>query len=137
MEPRVFPDGIMRPDILFQENQILNQSNSFRMNPPNIWTQVGPNNVPIQSNGSKRGIGRLNTIAFHPSDPDIIYVGAPAGGFWKSENGGQTWITSTDFLTNLGVSDIAINPSNPDEIFIQIGSFQKYLVCLVQKPVGA
>ena len=121
MEPRVFPDGIMRPDILFQENQILNQSNSFRMNPPNIWTQVGPNNVPIQSNGSKRGIGRLNTIAFHPSDPDIIYVGAPAGGFWKSENGGQTWITSTDFLTNLGVSDIAINPSNPDEIFIITG----------------
>ena len=64
------------------------QSNSFRMNPPNIWTQVGPNNVPIQSNGSKRGIGRLNTIAFHPSDPDIIYVGAPAGGFAGAPAGG-------------------------------------------------
>ena len=32
-------------------------------------------------------------------------------------NGGQTWVTTTDFLTNLGVSDIAINPNNTDEIF--------------------
>ena len=121
MEPRVFPDGVMNPEILFEEYQSIQNNNHFRMNPPNVWTQVGPDNVPVQSNGEKRGIGRLNTIAFHPTDPDILYVGAPAGGFWKSNNGGQTWQTTTDFLTNLGVSDIAINPSNPNEIFIITG----------------
>ena len=38
----------------------------------NIWTQVGPVNVPIQGNGDKRGIGRVNAISFHlhPTDPN-------------------------------------------------------------------
>ena len=122
IKPRVFPDGVQHPDVLLQEyNNVVSANNSFLMNPPNIWTQVGPDNVPLQSNGTKRGIGRVNTIAFHPSDPNTIYVGAPAGGFWKSENGGQTWATTTDFLSNLGVSDIAINPNNTDEIYIITG----------------
>ena len=122
MTPRVFPDGVQYPHILMEEyNNLIEANNQFLMNPPNIWEQVGPDNVPLQSNGEKRGIGRVNTIAFHPTNPNIIYVGAPAGGFWKSSNNGQTWITTTDFLTNLGVSDIAINPSNPDEIYIITG----------------
>ena len=122
IEPRVFPDGIQQPEILFKEfNALLQANNQFLMLPPNTWEQVGPDNVPLESSGRKRGIGRVNTIAFHPSDPDIIYIGAPAGGFWKSLNNGQTWTTTTDFLTNLGVSDIAINPANPDEIYIVTG----------------
>jgi PKD repeat protein len=122
IKPRVFPDGLQHPEILAQEYKNLVQANNqFLMLPPNVWTQVGPDDVPLQSNGTKRGIGRVNTIAFHPTDANKIYVGAPAGGFWKSNNGGQTWTTTTDFLTNLGVSDIAINPSNPDEIYIITG----------------
>ena len=34
------------------------------MMPPNVWTQVGPNNVPLEGSGRKRGIGRLNSIVF-------------------------------------------------------------------------
>ncbi|MEC9208825.1 MAG: PKD domain-containing protein [Bacteroidota bacterium] len=120
--PRVFPDGVQHPDILVEEYNILQEANNqFLMLPPNVWEQVGPDNVPLESSGTKRGIGRVNTIAFHPTDSNIIYVGAPAGGFWKSLNNGQTWSTTTDFLTNLGVSDIAINPSNPDDIYIITG----------------
>ena len=122
MEPRVFPSGQIQSLQLFEENtRLITRNNNFRMLPPNIWTQVGPSNVPLEGSGRKRGIGRLNTIVFHPSDSNIIYVGAPAGGFWKSINSGQTWTTSTDFLTNLGVSDIAIHPSNTDTIFIITG----------------
>jgi len=122
MEQRVFPDGVQHPELLWEEYNSLHASNNqFNMLPPNVWTQVGPSNVPLQSNGSKRGIGRVNTIAFHPTDANTIYVGAPAGGFWKSVNGGQTWQTSTDFLANLGVSDIAIHPTNPDTIYIITG----------------
>ena len=122
IEQRVYPDGNLQPQILFEENQNLNSRNdNFRMMPPNVWTQVGPNNVPLEGSGRKRGIGRLNSIVFHPTNADILYVGAPAGGFWKSTNAGQTWSTSTDFLNNLGVSDIAIHPSNPDTLFIVTG----------------
>ena len=122
ISPRVYPDGIIRPEMLYQEyNKLKEANNQFKMLPPNVWAQVGPDNVPLESSGRKRGIGRVNTVAFHPSDPNIIYVGAPAGGFWKSFNNGQTWITTTDFATNLGVSDIAVNPNNPDEIYIITG----------------
>ena len=120
--PRVYPEGVIKPEMLYQEYNNLKQANNqFKMLPPNVWTQVGPDNVPLESSGRKRGIGRVNTVAFHPTDPDIIYVGAPAGGFWKSLDNGQTWNTSTDFATNLGVSDIAINPNNADEIYIITG----------------
>ena len=122
IKPRVYPDGTQHPEILFEEyNNLIELNNQFLMNPPNIWEQVGPDDVPIQSNGNKRGIGRVNSIAFHPNDQNTLYIGAPAGGFWKSTNHGQNWTTTTDFLTNLGVSDIAINPINPDEIFIITG----------------
>jgi len=121
IEQRVFPDGVLHPEMLFEEARNIQLNNQFNMPPPNIWTQVGPNNVPLESSGRKRGIGRVNTIAFHPTDANTLYVGAPAGGFWKSVNGGQTWTTSTDFLTNLGVSDIAIHPTNPDIIYIVTG----------------
>ncbi len=120
--PRVFPDGELRPELLFEEYQNLEQRINQRSFPPsNNWTQVGPSNVPLESSGRKRGVGRVNTVAFDPINSDIIYIGAPAGGFWKTINGGQTWTTTTDFLTNLGVSDIAINPNNTDEIYIITG----------------
>jgi len=122
IEPRVYPDGQIQPLRLYNENTALISRNSnFRMMPPNVWTQVGPSNVPLEGSGRKRGIGRLNSIVFHPTDSNTLYVGAPAGGFWKSINSGQTWTTSTDFLTNLGVSDIAIHPTNTDTIFIVTG----------------
>ena len=122
VEQRVYPDGNLQPQILFEENLSLNSRNdNFRMMPPNVWTQVGPDNVPLEGSGRKRGIGRLNSIVFHPTNPDILYVGAPAGGFWKSINAGQTWSTSTDFLSNLGVSDIAIHPTSPDTLYIVTG----------------
>ena len=119
--PRVYPNGILRPGILLEEYNKLEDYSNSKMLPTSTWTQVGPDDVPLQSNGDKRGIGRVNTVAFHPTDPNILYIGAPAGGLWKSVDGGQTWVTSTDFLTNLGVSDIAINPNNPDHIYVITG----------------
>ena len=40
MEQRVFPDGVMRHDILFEEYQRLQDNSTIMSN--NIWTQVGP-----------------------------------------------------------------------------------------------
>ena len=68
----------------------------------------------IQSNNKKRGNGRVNCIEFHPTNPDIFWVGAPGGGLWKTIDGGNTWTTNTDNLPVLGVSDIIIDPTNTD-----------------------
>ena len=69
VEQRVYPDGNLQPQILFEERKRLNSMNTnFRMMPPNVWTQVGPDNVPLEGSGRKRGIGRLNSIVFHPTN---------------------------------------------------------------------
>ena len=48
-------------------------------------------------------------------------MGAPAGGFWKSVDGGSNWITYTDNLPVIGVSSIAVDPLNPQIIYIATG----------------
>ncbi|HVZ41339.1 MAG TPA: hypothetical protein VHI13_18815 [Candidatus Kapabacteria bacterium] len=78
------------------------------------WHALGPWHAP-------NGIGRINCVAFHPTDTSIIFAGAPSGGFWKTTDGGQHWITTTDHFASIGVSDIAVNPANPDIIYIATG----------------
>ncbi len=86
------------------------------------WASLGPVDVPIiLSNGKNRGVGRINAIAFHPTNADILYVGSPSGGFWKSTDGGLNWLTSTDNLPVIGVSHIAVDPLNPQIIYIATG----------------
>src|SRR6185503_10524348 len=65
--------------------------------------------------------GRANCIAFHPLDTNIMYVGMPAGGLWKTTDGGQSWTPLTDSLPSLGVSEILIHPQNPDIIYMATG----------------
>ena len=48
-------------------------------------------------------------------------VGAPAGGLWKSTDGGSNWSTNTDNLPVIGVSHIAINPNNSQIMYIVTG----------------
>jgi len=71
--------------------------------------------------GGYEGLGRINALAFHPTNPDIIYIGAPAGGLWYTTNGGNDWQTTTDVLPTLGVSAIAVDPTNPSTIYIGTG----------------
>ena len=86
------------------------------------WTAKGPINTPIiLSNGKKRGNGRVNCIAFDPFDPNIMWIGSPAGGLWKSVDGGSNWTTNTDNIPVLGVSHIAIDPNNSQTMYIVTG----------------
>jgi hypothetical protein len=84
------------------------------------WTSLGPVTVPSGYNGY-RGIGRVNALAFHPTDANTIYIGAPAGGLWATYNGGNTWIALTDDMPTLGVSAIAVDYNNPDIIYLGTG----------------
>lgn len=86
----------------------------------NQWVASGPFNVPSGYNGY-RGLGRLNAIAFDPVNPEKLYVGAPAGGLWMTENHGQSWTVLTDHLPTLGVSAILVDRSNAMHILIGTG----------------
>ncbi|MCB9178696.1 MAG: T9SS type A sorting domain-containing protein [Flavobacteriales bacterium] len=80
------------------------------------WTSLGPS-----TSNNIAGIGRINCIAFHPTNPNTFWVGTPAGGMWKTTNGGNSWTTNTDGLPVLGVSWIAIHPTQPNTMYIATG----------------
>src|SRR5205085_479485 len=44
------------------------------------WTSIGPN----QTIG-----GRVLTIAIHPSNGSILFIGTASGGIWKTTTGGS------------------------------------------------
>jgi len=118
-EQRVGSDGqFPQSDVLWTES---NKYFEIHPNNPDIasgnWTFYGPNT----SAGGYSGLGRINCIAFHPSLANTFWVGTPAGGLWKTTDGGNTWTTNTDNLPVLGISDIAIDYSNPNIMYIATG----------------
>jgi len=81
------------------------------------WESLGP----TMPDGGNSGVGRVNCMGFHPTDPNTYWAGTPIGGLWKTTDDGRTWSSATDQLPNLGVSDIIIHPQNPDIIYIATG----------------
>jgi photosystem II stability/assembly factor-like uncharacterized protein len=84
---------------------------------PGNWTSMGPSNHS-QGNGWNGGIGRVNCIAFHPSNANIYWAGTPSGGLWKYSGG---WQPLTDGFPSIGISGIAVDPSNVNHIYILTG----------------
>ncbi|MBK7028311.1 MAG: hypothetical protein IPH45_03480 [Bacteroidales bacterium] len=66
-------------------------------------------------------MGRINAIAFHPTDVNTIYIGAPSGGIWKTTDGGASWVNLANNLPKLGVSSILVHPADPNIIYIGTG----------------
>ena len=79
------------------------------------WAQI---NLQV----SKLGMGRINCMTVHPTNPQIIYVGTPTGGLWRTMDGGTTWTELTRAMQVPGVSGICIDPTNTQVIYILTGS---------------
>ncbi len=100
------------------------KNNSNRLQSKSAWIPMGPDKeVPTYEYRSGHGIGRINCVAFHPTNPDILWIGTPGGGVWKTENSGKSWTPLSDNLPTLAISHIAVNPNNPDIVYICTGDF--------------
>lgn len=84
------------------------------------WTFLAPTSY-VSGNGWLPGIGRINCIAFHPTDPNIFYVGAPAGGLWKTTDDGASWTSLSNGIPSIGVSGIVVDRINPNILYILTG----------------
>lgn len=102
----------INPDGTFPAaDYVLNEVKKFKKNSLTLrsangnWVNIGPFNSPPPAY-IHRGVGRISAIGFHPTNQDIIYCGAPQGGFWKSIDKGLNWTSTSDNLPSLGVSAI-------------------------------
>ncbi len=111
-------------------------------NPEIVW--VGTGSAAIRSNviigrgvyksvdagrrwtlvGMKDG-GQIGSVVIHPTNPEIVWVavgGSPFGptdtrGVYKTTDGGKTWARTLFVNRETGARVLAINPSNPDELY--------------------
>ncbi len=118
---RVQPDGkLPEPGSVAREYEKYTSSHSPKSINGN-WTQIGPVASPGNATDQPNGLGRINAVGFHPTDPNIIFIGSPSGGLWKSATGGNSWTNLTANLPTLGVSAILVHPTTPNTIFIGTG----------------
>lgn len=86
------------------------------------WSSVGPVDTDnVNPWAVYNGIGRVDRIVFHPTNPNIIYIGTPTGGLWKTTDGGSTWTSLSSFIPSLGISGIVVDRVNTNRIFVLTG----------------
>ena len=91
------------------------ENNHFRSGESD-WKQLGPFGFV-----SHYGIGRVNVVGFDPNDVNTLWLGAPAGGLWKSTDAGKSWAPISDDYRMMGISDIEVDYNNPDIIYVATG----------------
>jgi PKD repeat protein len=122
MQPRTYPSGKI-PDVLaitkeYQDflNTQNNKKSSHKLQSTATWTYAGNTSIP---NGGD--CGRVNRIRIDPNNSSILYACSPSGGLWKSINGGTSWAPLTDNLLGIGTSDVAIDPTNSNVMYLATG----------------
>jgi hypothetical protein len=92
------------------------------------WNEVGPqtiaNGQSVNISGSNPVNGAISALAAHPTNPNIMFAAAPNGGVWRTFNAqsaSPTWTPISDRLASLSVTDIHLDPLNPNRLLIGIG----------------
>ena len=85
------------------------------------WEYFGSKDLPVSDVGYYPGMGRVNAVAIHPANQDILFAGGAGSGVWKSTDNGKTWAPKTDNLPNVGISDIVFDPNDPNIIYAASG----------------
>ncbi|MDH4471808.1 MAG: T9SS type A sorting domain-containing protein [Fluviicola sp.] len=81
------------------------------------WTFIDQ----VDNDGGYWGIGRTTCVTFHPANDQLFYVCSPGGGIWKTTDGGQTYASADDGLPYGAASNLLIDPSNPNTLYVSNG----------------
>jgi photosystem II stability/assembly factor-like uncharacterized protein len=119
-------------------------------NPDVVWAGTGESNVRNSvsfgdgvyksTDGGKswqhmglRDTERISAIVIHPTNPDIVYVGALGHAFAPNEergvfmttDGGKTWTKTLYIDKEHGVADLEIDATNPNILYAGMWSFER------------
>jgi len=125
-------------------------------NPLTVWVGTGENNsqrsvsygngVYRSDDGGKtwKNVGlktseHIGRIAIDPKDSNTVYVAAqgplwgPGGerGLFKTIDGGKTWKSILSISENTGVTDIVIDPQNPETLYAAAYQRRRHMWTLI------
>jgi len=98
---------------LFSQSSRLNESDTLKSS-----TFGG---LKFRSIGPAVISGRVIDFAVQPKNHAHYYVGVASGGVWKTTNSGTTWTPIFDNHGSYSIGCVAINPSNPHEVWVGTG----------------
>src|SRR5947209_10593366 len=75
------------------------------------WRNIGPANMG----------GRIADIEGVAGNPNVVYVATASGGLFKTTNGGVKWTPVFERQGSISIGDIALEPGNPDVIWLGAG----------------
>lgn len=102
----------------YYKSHFLNNSTE-RTSSASTWYSLGPENVG----------GRTLSMAFDPNNSNTIWLGSASGGLWKSITGGtgiNAWTYVPTGYPVLGISSVAIDPLDPNNMFIGTGEMYSH-----------
>jgi hypothetical protein len=108
-----------------------NSGNNTDVLPPLAWVERGSNSDIAGPQGNTRpggGVtsGRMRSLWVDLGDPTgkKVWVGGISGGIWTTNDitaATPTWTPINDYLSNLAVSSITQDPTNPDIMYFGTG----------------
>lgn len=75
------------------------------------WEWLGPGNIG----------GRTRSVIIHPERHTEMWAGSVAGGIWHTANAGMSWDPVDDFMANLAVSCMVMDPNDHDRLYAGTG----------------
>ncbi len=96
------------------------------------WRSLGPAGLFINQEsfggvyGGEMKSGRVNSIAFHPTDSRTLLLGSQ-GGVWRTTTGATTWTPLTDQQCTSSIGAVVIDPINPSIIYAGTGDGRSFV----------
>lgn len=90
---------------------------------PILWGQVEnvtPNNEVV---------GAVHTVLAHPTNADLLYVGATNGGIWRTDDATSmrpTWRPLTDHANSLSIGAMAFDVEDVNTLIAGIGRYSSF-----------
>ncbi len=99
-----------------------------------LWTAAGPapaHNGQVENIANNPVMGAVHCLAAHPTDSDILFLGAVNGGIWRTLNATSATPSWTPLTDQLGASAIGAIEYDPTDVTNQtlvagFGRFSSY-----------
>ncbi len=77
--------------------------------------------IKLRNLGPAIAGGRVTSVVGIPGQPETYYIGAAAGGVWKTTNNGNSWKNVFNHGDTASIGAIALAPSNPNLVWVGTG----------------